>query len=93
MSTNLHLTDADTGQEVWLWQTPTMITYMCMSYAPDGTSDGGMEGIRRRYIEWVGGRADGRIWQSKEELAAFQQDIRRHVAEVMAVRRPIFEAW
>lgn len=48
MSINLHLEGHD------LIQTPTYITEMCMSINPKTKRpDGGMEGVRRRYIFYL----------------------------------------
>jgi hypothetical protein len=48
MSMNLHLTEGEEGLEINLWQTPTHITDLCLSYDKNGTPDGGMAGVMRR---------------------------------------------
>ena len=84
MSMNLHCEGLD------LWQTPTHITYMCMSVNPKtGESDGGMEGVRRRYITWVRSRADG-AYDSAEDAAAQYALVNEHMAYVMSVKNPQF---
>lgn len=44
MSMNLHIDGFE------LWQTPTFITHMCLFYNKKSKSDGGREGVIRRYI-------------------------------------------
>lgn len=85
MSMNLHLKNAPD----LLWQTPTHITYMCMSYNEDGEPDGGMEGVRRRYVLWVKGHADG-VWGSEEDLQAVRDQIKAHVKFIESVSDPEF---
>ena len=89
MSMNLTLHTAD-GGEIDLRQTPTHITWMCLSYNPETKEpDGGMEGVRRRYFHWLDGSLDG-VWDSTEDLDAASEDVLRHKAAVLRVQNPQF---
>lgn len=70
MSMNLHCEQMD------LWQTPTAITYMCYS-----NEDGGWEGIKYRYIQWVKGSLS-RCYDSEEELREANLVVKEHIAEL-----------
>lgn len=61
MSLNLTLHD---GQQIELWQTPTWVTYMCLSYNPETAEP---DGVRRRYGYWVGSHLNG-SWEDREHL-------------------------
>jgi len=90
MSMNLYLSEGEEGPEIRLWQTPTFVTEMCLSYK-DGHPDGGMEGVLRRYQIWVRSHADG-IWNSKEELEMMRARVRSHIDEIQDVKDPFFWA-
>ena len=85
MSMNLHLT----GAPGLLWQTPTYITYLCMSYNEEGEPDGGMEGVRRRYLIWVEGQLDG-AWESERDLQEMEERVRAHVKFIKSISDPEF---
>ena len=90
MSMNLTLTDKTTDRDIDLWQTPTFITWMCLSYNPETKEpDGGQEGVRRRYLEWVSSRTDG-VWKDKEELDWMCERVRQHSKTILAVKDPEF---
>ena len=67
-------------EEIELWQTPTYITYMCYS-----EEDGGWQGIRYRYIEWVKSRLDG-VWNDEQELKNMKELISSHIIEIMSFK-------
>lgn len=71
-------------KEVPLWQTPTHITHMCYS-----NGDGGWQGIRYRYCEWVKGTLNG-TWQSHEDLQDAQNHVKEHIAELMSKKNLTF---
>lgn len=72
---NLHLDGFD------LWQTPTFITYMCLSYNKDGTSDGGRDGVTHRYILWVKHKSNG-VWEDEEDRIEMFESIKDHIEEL-----------
>ena len=89
MSMNLTLHTPE-GVEVALRQTPTFITWMCVSYNFDTQEpDGGMEGVRRRYFFWLDGTLDG-VWDSLEELDEARKAVEDHKAVVRAIQNPQF---
>lgn len=58
-----------------LLQTPTWITYMCLSYDPlTEESDGGWEGVLRRYKMWVDHRSDG-VWGTGDNVNGTIEDL------------------
>lgn len=65
--------------EDYLWQTPTWITHICLSYNEKGQPDGGWEGVLRRYTLWVQSSSDG-VWEDAEEMDAQHTLIRDHIA-------------
>ena len=83
MSMNLHCDEMD------LWQTPTYITYMSMSLDNNGNPDGGMEGVRKRYLMWVKSRLNG-VWRDQEEYEIEKMNVEEHCAQVMALEDPEF---
>ena len=90
MSMNLTLTDKTTDCDIDLWQTPTFITWMCLSYNPETKEpDGGHEGVRRRYLEWVKHHTDD-IWEDTRELDLMRERAREHSKIVLAVKDPEF---
>jgi hypothetical protein len=93
MSMNLTLTDKTTDCDIDLWQTPTFITWMCLSYNPETKEpDGGQEGVRRRYLEWVRSHTNG-VWKDVEELdymSYMRERVREHSKIVLAVKDPEF---
>lgn len=89
MSMNLTCHDSK-GREIPLRQTPTHITWMCLSYNPKTKKpDGGHEGVRRRYLLWWESSTNG-VWKSKEDLDEATVALRDHAAEVRAVKSPRF---
>lgn len=94
MSTNLHLNAGKNGPPVELWQTPTWVTYMCMSYNNKGKPDGGMEGVMRRYIMWVESHPEQRTdgWK-REDLEYLWDRIKEHVSQLKELKNPHFSAW
>lgn len=78
MSMNLHC------EEVELWQTPTYITNMCYS-----KEDGGWEGIRYRYIEWVKSHRNG-VWENYEKYEDMCEHVKGHLAELTSYEKLIF---
>jgi hypothetical protein len=88
MSLNLTMSDS-AGREIFLWQTPTFITNMCLSYGDDGVPDGGMEGVRRRYICWVNGTLNG-VYSDDEELSAAREAVKDHLLKITEVIEPQF---
>lgn len=89
MSLNLHLSDGEDGKEIYLWQTPSTITNMCLSYDPTGEPDGGMPGVMRRYKTWVRGHTNG-VWKSKDDLDLMRERIDAHLKELDQVKTPVF---
>lgn len=83
MSMNLHCDEMD------LWQTPTYITYMCMSLDDNGNPDGGMEGVRKRYLMWVRSRLNG-VWHDDEEYEIEKMIVQEHCEQVLALENPEF---
>jgi hypothetical protein len=90
MSINMYLT-VD-GKEVSLWQTPTYITYMCMT-TDNGVFEYELTGKQAkaaiaRYFEWVSSHADG-VFQSSEEADSMRSIVKEHIN---AVRHAIMKA-
>jgi len=83
MSMNLHC------DKMNLWQTPTHITDMCMSMDDNGNPDGGMEGVRKRYLTWVRSRLNG-VWHNREDLEIEKMIVDEHCEQVMALESPQF---
>ena len=78
-----------TCKQVDLWQTPTFITWMCLSARPNGKGvykqDGGWRGVKFRYLEWVKSCANG-AWGTGpqcrgtlEQMKDMQESIEKHV--------------
>lgn len=87
---NLTLHDGEDGPQIDLWQTPTWVTWICLSYDPEtGISDGGHVGVRRRYIEWVKSHLNG-IWTDTEELEWERERVKIHIEKVNSVENPYF---
>ena len=89
MSMNLYLSEGEEGPAINLWQTPTFITEMCLSYDSSGQPDGGMAGVMRRYQIWVRSQTNG-VWNSTEELEGMRARVRAHIEEIQAVKDPFF---
>lgn len=86
----MNLTCHEDGYAVPLWQTPTHITYMCLSYHPETRKpDGGHEGVRRRYLLWVESSTNG-VWKSSDDLRAQEECAREHCAHIRGLKRPHF---
>jgi len=85
---NLTLHDGEDGPEIELWQTPTHITWMCLSYNPETKEpDGGHEGVRRRYLEWV----KGQLPHIDDDFYYWQKDrIKEHTGVINSVKQPYF---
>lgn len=83
MSMNLHCDEMD------LWQTPTYITDMCMSFDNNGDPDGGMDGVRKRYLIWVRSRLNG-VWRDNEEYEIEKMNVDEHCKQVMSLNNPEF---
>ena len=91
MSMNLSLYNGEYGPQIDLWQTPTWVTWICLSYDPDtGVPDGDHAGVRRRYIMWVEGSLSSRIWPDEEELELERERIKEHIETVNSVENPHF---
>lgn len=91
MSMNLTLHDGEDGPQIDLWQTPTWVTWICLSYDPNtGVPDGDHGGVRRRYIEWVRGSLSSRIWTDEEELEWERERVKEHIGAVNSVENPYF---
>ena len=86
---NLTLHDGEDGPEVELWQTPTFITWMCLSYNPEQEPDGGHEGVRRRYLEWVKSNLGG-VWEDKDDFEYLKERIEKHTKLIESVKDPYF---
>lgn len=92
MSMNLCLQEGEDGPNVDLWQTPTFITYMCLSYDLEtGEPDGGHKAVLKRYIMWLESLTDG-VWKDREELEWQMERIKDHIATVRSVKDPYFYA-
>lgn len=90
MSMNLTLHDGEDGPEVELWQTPTFITWMCLSYNPETQEpDGGHEGVGRRYLIWVKSQLDG-VWKDMDEFKFLKEEIDKHTKLINSVKNPYF---
>ena len=89
MSKNLHLTEGEEGPEINLWQTPTFITEMCLSYDSTGQPDGGMTGVMRRYQIWVWSQTNG-VWNSTEEFEEMRARVQTHIEQIQAIKDPFF---
>lgn len=90
MSLNLTLNEGEDGPQVPLWQTPTWVTFICLSYDPEtGEPDGGHEAVRRRYNEWVEQHING-VWQSTEDLEYERGRVKEHLDLVNSVNSPYF---
>lgn len=86
---SMNLTCSERCQPVPLWQTPTFITWMCLSFDPHGVPDGGHEGVRRRYILWVESTLDG-VWKDREDLEAHREAVQEHVSAIRKLQSPRF---
>lgn len=87
---SMNLTCRAGGQEVTLWQTPTWVTWMCLSYHPrTHKPDGGHEGVRRRYLIWVEGHLNG-IFLSEEDAAFNRWRVNEHLEKIRDLKRPQF---
>jgi len=78
MSLNLHCKEVD------LWQTPTHITMMCYS-----NNDGGWEGIRYRYLQWVASHTNG-VWKNPQDLADEKTRVKEHTDRLMSKKSLTF---
>jgi len=87
---NLTLHDGEDGPEIDLWQTPTYITWMCLSYDPETKeSDGGQQGVRRRYIYWLESHVNG-VWEDADDLKYMKEKIKTHIETLLLVKNPNF---
>ena len=79
-----------TCRGIELWQTPTYITWMCLSYDPEtGQPDGGHEGVRRRYIMWVESSTDG-VWKDANAFELQRRAVEEHIHIVKSIPDPEF---
>tara|TARA_R110000803_G_scaffold102337_2_gene170419 strand:+ start:335 stop:574 length:240 start_codon:yes stop_codon:yes gene_type:complete len=62
-------------EQVELWQTPTHISYMCYS-----NDDGGWEGIKYRYIEWVKSHTRG-VYETQEDFDRVHDHVNAHISQ------------
>jgi len=88
MSMNLTLHGVDGCghvREIDLYQTPTNVTWDCLSYNPEtGLPEGGEEGVRQRYIQWLEGRLENETDDNRRDL------IKDHISKILAVKNPSF---
>ena len=90
MSLNLTLHNGKDGPQIPLWQTPTWVTFICLSYNPETNEpDGGHEAVRRRYNQWVNQLTDG-VWNSIEDLECKRERVKEHLDLVNSVIDPHF---
>lgn len=90
MSLNLTLHNGENGPQIPLWQTPTWVTFICLSYDPETNEpDGGHEAVRRRYIQWVKQHINGK-WDSVEDLEYERERVKEHIDLVNCVSNPYF---
>ena len=90
MSMNLTLHDGEDGPQIDLWQTPTWVTWICLSYGPEtGIPDGDHAGVRRRYIQWVESHLNG-AFRDAEELEQQREWVKGHIETVNSVENPYF---
>jgi hypothetical protein len=86
---NLTLHDGEDGSQIELWQTPTWVTWVCLSYNPDTKEpDGGHEGVRRRYKQWVESHRNG-VWND-EDFEYEKERVDKHLELVSSVKQPYF---
>jgi hypothetical protein len=76
MSRNLELRDDDNNYS--LWQTPTYITYMCLTPKNDST-----ENILERYLYWVESHTEG-VWKDRDAYYDMIEAVREHIKKVKA---------
>ena len=90
MSMNLTLNNGEDGPSIDLWQTPTWVTWVCLSYDPATRQpDGGHDAVRRRYAQWVQSHTNG-VWTDPEDLEWERERIIDHLETVLAVENPHF---
>lgn len=90
MSMNLTLNDSQDGPSIDLWQTPTWVTWTCLSVDPvTGEPDGGHKAVRRRYSHWVRSHSNGK-WDNPSDLEWEIERIQEHLEKVFAVSNPYF---
>ena len=72
--------------EIKLWQMPTWVTDMCLSWR-NGASDGGWQGVCYRYRVWVISHTNG-VWRNPGQLQEMRDRIAEHLADIdRAVKR------
>ena len=59
-----------------LWQTPTHISYMCLS-----NYDGGVAGVAYRYKQWVLYHLNG-VWESQRDLEGMRSLVKAHLEDL-----------
>lgn len=87
MSMNLYVNGMD------LRQTPSYITDMCLSYGKNKAPDGGMEGVRRRYIFWILYNMQLELNENSRNPEAqkwIRESAKEHIRDVEAIKNPIF---
>jgi hypothetical protein len=72
---NLHCEQMD------LWQTPTYITYMCIS-----NNNGGWKGIKHRYSLWVKHHSNG-VWEDAEDHNYMLERIKDHLDKLNSFKK------
>ena len=78
------------GTEIRLWVTPSWVTDICLSIDPTtGTPDGGMDGVRRRYLLWLDSQRRQPM-PNPEGVAMLHRSIAEHKALIQALPNPHF---
>ena len=90
MSMNLHITAG--CEDIFVYQTPTHITYMCMMDG-SGKVAGELKGAQAMraiacYIEWVKSRGNG-VYKSHKEAEEIRRDISEHIAHIKSATKNI----
>ena len=90
MSMNLHITA--NGEELYVYQTPTHITYMCMM-SEDGTIADELKGEKARraiagYILWFKSRLDD-VYQSEADRKGVSAAVYEHIDFIKSATKNI----
>jgi hypothetical protein len=90
MSFNLTLNSGKDGPEIPLSQTPTWITFICLSYNPrTNQPDGGHKAVRKRYIMWLKSSLQNGSWDP-EDLELQKEIIDDQIKLINSVKNPYF---
>lgn len=65
---------------------------MCLSLNSAGNPDGGMLGVKRRYLIWVTSHMYG-VWNNEAEYEAMKAAVNAHYNLVKAIKKPTFYAY